>query len=63
MINNLGTPSSQLKINFGLLQIDTEKSASGNTRIDPQHENQNSLEGENRFQEKGGGERKRDDLG
>ena len=27
LINNLGTPSSQLQINFGVLQIDTENSA------------------------------------
>ena len=29
MINNLGTPSSELQINFGELQIDTENSATG----------------------------------
>ena len=29
MINNLGTPSSELQINFGVLQIDTENSATG----------------------------------
>ena len=29
MINNLGTPSSELQINFGMLQIDTENSATG----------------------------------
>ena len=29
MINNLGKPSFELQINFGVLQIDTENSASG----------------------------------
>ena len=29
MINNLGTPSSKLQINFGVLQTDTENSATG----------------------------------
>ena len=29
MINNLGTPSSDVQINFGVLQIDTENSATG----------------------------------
>ena len=29
MINNLGTPSFELQINFGVLQIDTENSATG----------------------------------
>ena len=29
MINNLGTPSSELQINFDVLQIDTENSATG----------------------------------
>ena len=29
MINNLGTPSSELQINFGALQIGTENSATG----------------------------------
>ena len=29
MNNNLGTPSSELQINFGVLQIDTENSATG----------------------------------
>ena len=29
VINNLGAPSSELQINFGVLQIDTENSASG----------------------------------
>ena len=30
MINNLGTtPSSELQVNFGVLQIDTENSATG----------------------------------
>ena len=29
MINNLGTPSSELQINFGVLQIDTENYAPG----------------------------------
>ena len=29
MINNLGTPSSKVQINFGVLQIDTENSATG----------------------------------
>ena len=31
MINNLGTPLSEVQINFGVLQIDTENSASGIT--------------------------------
>ena len=30
-MNNPGTPSSELQINFGVLQIDTENSASGLT--------------------------------
>ena len=29
MINNLRTPSSEVQINFGVLQIDTENSATG----------------------------------
>ena len=29
MINNLGTPSTELQINFGVLQIGTENSATG----------------------------------
>ena len=29
MINNLGTPSSEMQINFDVLQIDTENSAIG----------------------------------
>ena len=29
MIINLGTPSFELQINFGVLQIDTENSATG----------------------------------
>ena len=29
MIDNLDTPSSELQINFGVLQIDTENSATG----------------------------------
>ena len=29
VINNLRTPSSELQINFGVLQIDTENSATG----------------------------------
>ena len=29
MINNLGTSSSELQINFGVLQIDTKYSATG----------------------------------
>ena len=29
VINNLGTPSSELQINFGVLQIDAENSATG----------------------------------
>ena len=29
MIDNLGTPSSELQINFGVLQIDTENFATG----------------------------------
>ena len=29
MINNLGTTSSELQINFGMLQIDPENSATG----------------------------------
>ena len=29
VINNLSTPSSELQINFGVLQIDTENSATG----------------------------------
>ena len=29
MINNLGTPSFELQINFGVLQIDTENSDTG----------------------------------
>ena len=29
VINNLGTPSSKLQINFGVLQIDAENSATG----------------------------------
>ena len=29
MINNLGTPSTELHINFGVLQINTENSAVG----------------------------------
>ena len=29
MINNVGTPSSKLQINFGVLQIDIENSATG----------------------------------
>ena len=29
MINNLGTPSSEQQINFGVLHIDTENSATG----------------------------------
>ena len=29
MINNLGTPSSKLQINFGVLQTDRENSATG----------------------------------
>ena len=32
MINNLGTPPSELQINFGVLQIDTENSATGAAR-------------------------------
>ena len=31
VINNLGTPSSELQINFGELQTDTENSATGQT--------------------------------
>ena len=30
VINNLDTPSPELQINFGMLQIDTENSATGN---------------------------------
>ena len=30
MTNNLDTPSSELQINFGALQIDTKNSATGN---------------------------------
>ena len=29
VINNLGTPSSELEINFGVLQIDAENSTTG----------------------------------
>ena len=29
MINNLDTPSSEVQINFGVLQIDSENSATG----------------------------------
>ena len=29
VINNLGMPSSELQTNFGVLQIDTENSATG----------------------------------
>ena len=29
MINNQGIPSSELQINFGVLQIDSENSATG----------------------------------
>ena len=29
VINNLGKPSSEVQINFGVLQIDTENSATG----------------------------------
>ena len=32
MINNLGTPSSELQINFGVLQIDTENSSTGKNK-------------------------------
>ena len=32
MINNLGTQSYELQINFGVLQIDTENSATGRLR-------------------------------
>ena len=32
-INNLNTPSSKLQINFGVLQIDTENSATGTKGI------------------------------
>ena len=34
VINNLGIPSSELQINFGMLQIDTENSATGNMPIE-----------------------------
>ena len=33
MINNLGTPSSELQINFDVLQIDIEISATGVMKI------------------------------
>ena len=33
MINNLGTPSFELQINFGVLQIDKENSATGRQSI------------------------------
>ena len=33
MINNLGTPSSELQINFGVLQIKTENSATGDANM------------------------------
>ena len=32
MINNLGATSSGMQINFGVLQIDTENSATGDNR-------------------------------
>ena len=31
MINNLGTPSSEMQTNFGALQIDTENSVTGHS--------------------------------
>ena len=31
MINNIGTPSSEVQINFGVLQINSENSATGIT--------------------------------
>ena len=40
VINNLGTPSSELQINFGVLQIDIKNSATGHTCI---HHRQNSI--------------------
>ena len=33
VINNLGTASSELQINFGVLRIDTKNSAPGSYRI------------------------------
>ena len=33
VINNLGTPSSKLQINFGVLQIETKNSATGPLNI------------------------------
>ena len=33
ILNNLGLPSSELQINFGVLQIDTENSATGDIDI------------------------------
>ena len=38
MFNNLGTPSSELQINFGVLQIGTENSITGRLhKLTPRH--------------------------